>query len=48
VNFFCVFLEYQTMDRAQKPSNSECYAPSSEPTRNQGCMSQPSDCPSSD
>jgi hypothetical protein len=29
----CVFwfLEYQLMDRVQKPSNSECYTPSSEP-----------------
>jgi hypothetical protein len=26
-------LEYQTMDKVQKPSNPECYTPSSEPFR---------------
>jgi hypothetical protein len=26
-----LFSEYRTMDNVQKPSNSECYAPSSEP-----------------
>jgi hypothetical protein len=25
---FSSFLEYQTMDKVQKPSNSECYTPS--------------------
>jgi hypothetical protein len=31
----CVFqfLEYWTMDKVQKPSNSECYTPSSEPLK---------------
>jgi hypothetical protein len=28
-----VFYEYWTMDEVQKPSNSECYTPSSEPFR---------------
>jgi hypothetical protein len=27
------FLEYRTMDKVQKPSNPECYTPSSEPFR---------------
>jgi hypothetical protein len=26
-------LEYRTMEKFQKPSNSECYTPSSEPYR---------------
>jgi hypothetical protein len=26
-------LEYRTMEKVQKPSNSECYTPSSEPFR---------------
>jgi hypothetical protein len=30
---FSNFLEYQTMDKVQKPINSECYTPSSEPIR---------------
>jgi hypothetical protein len=30
---FSAFLEYQTMDKVQKHSNSECYTPSSEPIR---------------
>jgi hypothetical protein len=28
---FSVLLEYRTMDKVQKPSNAECYTPSSEP-----------------
>jgi hypothetical protein len=31
VGLFCVFLEYPTMDKVQKPQNPECYIPSSEP-----------------
>jgi hypothetical protein len=27
------FLEYQTMDKVQKPSNPECYTPPPEPFR---------------
>jgi hypothetical protein len=30
---FYYFLEYRTMGKVQKPSNSECYMPSSEPFR---------------
>jgi hypothetical protein len=30
---FSNFLEYWMMDKAQKPSNSKCYTPSSEPIR---------------
>jgi hypothetical protein len=29
--FGLYFLEYQTMDKVQKPSNSKCYTPLSEP-----------------
>jgi hypothetical protein len=28
---FFNYLEFRTMDKVQKPSDSECYAPSSEP-----------------
>jgi hypothetical protein len=31
--FFFYFLQYWTMDKVQRPSNSECYTPSSEPFR---------------
>jgi hypothetical protein len=32
-SFFSSFLEYRTMNRVEKPSNSECYTSSSEPFR---------------
>jgi hypothetical protein len=32
-NSVLLYLEFQTMDRVQKPSNSECYTPPSEPFR---------------
>jgi hypothetical protein len=34
-----LFVEIRTMDKVQKLSSNECYTPSSEPFRMQGCLS---------
>jgi hypothetical protein len=35
------FLEYWTIDKVKKPSNSECYTPSSEPFKIYSAESEP-------